>query len=225
MKNLSNKEIEGIANRVLKAYWRLDEAQADPFRVNPEILLTILLKLVIDYRKLSNDGLTLGMTAYDVETICLPGNVEYRFNGKTVLIESAFKDEGSNVGRRNFTIAHEGAHHIFKMLFPDDYGSGAKARQVIVCRTTNANLPEERQMDTLASFLLMPEDLIHKNLVEAGIPCGIGVLEKRNRYEYRGFLEMCKRMGVSKQALSMRMEKARLIEKNRLWQPFTPDIF
>ncbi len=58
MRRLSRAYLETIAARVNRAYWRLPESTAVPHRVDPTILLTVLLRLKLDARHLSSDGLT-----------------------------------------------------------------------------------------------------------------------------------------------------------------------
>ena len=45
---------------------------------------------------------------------------------KDVVIDSALASD-SCTGCRNFTIAHEAAHHILADLFPNDYGKQSSA--------------------------------------------------------------------------------------------------
>ena len=133
MMRLSRRDLQAISDRVLKAYRRLPEAAADPARIDPDLLLTALLKLTIDYRRLSEDGRTLGFTSFDevgIEVFDGPEDM-YFLDGKTVLIEDALNADRDRVGRRNFTVMHEGSHHILNMLFPGEYKSGANARRIL----------------------------------------------------------------------------------------------
>lgn len=75
---LSYSDLDAIADRVFRAYSKLPEAQTagQVLRVDPHLLLKTLLGLSIEFRHLSNDGTTLGITAYDevgveiCDTIC-----------------------------------------------------------------------------------------------------------------------------------------------------------
>ena len=214
---LSQRELEAISQRVLKAYWKREASGLTPCRVNPEVLLKDLLGLQLEYRCLSEDGLTLGMTAFERESIVLPQG-EFEFDGKTVLVDSSFRSALANEGRRNFTIVHEGVHHILRMLYPRAYACGMRKR-VVVCRAANSGDPEERQIDALTALLLMPEDLLRQNLAEAGLPGGISILAYAFGDEYLRFDSVRKRMGVSRQALAMRMQKLGLLGKNSLELP------
>ena len=138
---LSYNDLDAIAARVFRAYSKLPEVQeaGQLLYIDPNLLLKQLLGLTIEYRHLSTDGTTLGITAYDevgVE-ICDEDEDLFYFDGKTVLIEKDLQTE-DQTGRRNFTIVHEGCHHILKMLFPKDYGCGANARRVVRYRVSRS---------------------------------------------------------------------------------------
>ena len=65
MKRLTRVYIEGIADRILKAYMNLPEIKGtEIYRIDPELLLTRVLGLKIEYAHLSLDGTVLGMTSF-----------------------------------------------------------------------------------------------------------------------------------------------------------------
>ena len=75
-------------------------------------------------------------------------------------------------------------------------------------------------MDVLSSELLMPEDLIRRNLALAGCSQGFDILNPVwRRQDYCAFTGICKTMGVSKQALSYRLELLGLLGKNQMSCP------
>lgn len=227
---LSRNNLEAIGKRVLRDYWRLPEAIEEPNRVIPELLLTRLLGLKIDYRHLSGDGCTLGMTTFSYLGMELydsaPGEL-YRFDGKTVLIEKDLLQAESE-GRRNFTLIHEGSHHILNSLFPGEYAGGISERQVLKYRVSGARLNrqsqkywEEWQTDALTSPILMPEDLLRRHLMDHGYPNGMFRLNRLFQHkEYKAFVDICTKMGVSKQALAYRMERLGLLKENHLRNPY-----
>jgi Zn-dependent peptidase ImmA (M78 family) len=104
------------------------------------------------------------------------------------------------------------------MLYPRAYACGMRKR-VVVYRAANSGDPEERQIDALTALLLMPEDLLRQNLAEAGLPNGVSILAHAFRDEYLRFDSVRKQMGVSRQALAMRMQKLGLLGKNSLELP------
>ena len=221
---LSYSDLDAIADRVFRAYAKLPEVQAagQLLYVDPELLLKALLGLAIEYRHLSEDGTTLGITAYDevgVE-ICDEKEDLFFFDGKTVLIETDLLAE-DQVGRRNFTIVHEGSHHVLKMLFPRDYAGGANARRILRYRDTRGSRTwEEWQVDRLTSSILMPRELVEQAMFLVGQNGRIDMLNAIwRRKEYERFCNMCYLLGVSKQALSIRMMRLGLLGEEHLRHP------
>ena len=80
-----------------------------PERVIPEQLADCL-GLSFDYRHLSRDRLTLGLTAFEegdgVEVFDSPFEEFYVLDGKTMLIEEDLQNDEEKVGRCNFTKTH-----------------------------------------------------------------------------------------------------------------------
>ena len=234
MKYLSRRDLEAIAARVVRAYWRIPNAQNEPSRIVPEVLLTEMLGLTIDYRHLSKNRQMLGMTCFSetgVEVFDSPLEDFFFLDGKSVLIEEDLKNPTAVPGRRNFTIMHEGCHHVLYMLFPEDYREGISARRVLVYRDTGNNAAYdywvEWQTDTLASAILMPPDLLRTNMALCGIPSGVSILNQRWRpREYEKFTLLSEMMGVSKQALSIRLKQFGLIGRDdRSYPNSLLDIF
>ena len=92
MKRLTRAYIEGIADRILKAYMNLPEIKGnDIYRIDPELLLTRVLGLKIEYAHLSLDGTVLGMTSFgEVEVeVYDEADEEYYLclDGKTVVVD------------------------------------------------------------------------------------------------------------------------------------------
>ncbi len=221
---LSYNDLDAIATRVFRAYSKLPEVQTagQLLYIDPNLLLNQLLGLTIEYRHLSTDGTMLGITAYDevgVE-ICDEDEDLFYFDGKTVLIEKDLLAE-DQTGRRNFTIVHEGCHHILKMLFPKDYAGGANARRVLRYRDMRSErIWEEWQVDRLTSSILMPQELVEQAMSLVGQNGRIDMLNAVwRRKEYERFCNMCYLLGVSKQALSIRMMRLGLLGEEHLRHP------
>ena len=217
---LSYSDMDRIADRIVRAYAKLPEVSISDFLyVDPELLLHSLLGLEIEYRHLSADGMTLGLTAYDEVDLELidDGEIElFVLDGKTVLIEKELVG-----GRKNFTIVHEGCHHVLKMLFPRDYGNAPSERRVIRYRESRSRRTrEEWQVDYLASSILMPRELVEQSMAIAGLTGRIEMLNSVwRRREYEAFCNMCFILGVSKQALALRMQRLGLLGTEHLARP------
>lgn len=229
MARLSRNDLEALASRVVKAYMKLPELQGQAVcSIEPELLCRSLLHLKVDYQHLSKQGTILGLTAFEPVKIVLPGG-DYTLDGKTVLIESSLNDEGSCVGRKNFTIVHEGSHQILKMFFPNDYGSKpheARTAKVHFCKAGTPHRGritdwEEWQTNTLASAVFLPKELIDKAMGLVGLS---GKIERLNsvffRDDFERFLKMSRILGCSMQALSIRMKQFGLIGEDYLGEPY-----
>lgn len=131
--------------------------------------------------------------------------------------------EGANVGRRNYTVSHEGCHHILNILFPQHYGKQKKER-IIHChyRSNQGSMDwEEWQVETLAGIILFPKECVQRNMDQFGLGTQMRLL---NRVfapsEYSRFVEMATFMGASKMALSIRMSQLGLLKRNDLMDPY-----
>ena len=231
MKQLKRTDIEQIGNRIFNAYRKLPcvSSHGHISRVDPDVVLNCILGVDIQYHHLSEDGLTYGMTSTGELGVSLCDMDElFILDGKTVLIEKNMLKNPKMAGRCNFTKCHEASHHIFKMLYPNDYGSENDGTPTKVCfsreRTYSPDQPrdwEEWQADTLASYILMPEYLIGQGMFWLGMGERIELLNKiYSPYMYEKFCMLANMLGASKTALAYRMEKLGLIKENHLDNPY-----
>ena len=232
MKRLTRVYIEGIADRILKAYMNLPEIKGtEIYRIDPEFLLTRVLGLKIEYAHLSLDGTVLGMTSFgEVEVeVYDEADGEYFLclDGKTVVIDRGLIADTTKKGRCNFTTLHEGAHQAFNMLFPKEYGVGAKAAELhFYTANSECKKPisdwEDCQANTLAGALLLPEDLVKKGMFLFGLGDKIKILNKiYSRETYDKFAALADFLGSSKKALAIRMKQLKLLEQDYLDNPFS----
>ena len=224
---LSYAQLDTIAGRVVRAYRKLPDVQVARavHSVDPQLLLTKLLGLSVAFRHISWDGETLGMTSYEELEIEIFDKEEefFSFDGKTVLIEKNLLSE-NQTGRRNFTIMHEGCHHVLRMLYPKDYADGVNSRKVLRYRSTGGTWSrEEWQVDRLTSSILMPQELVNQAMIRVGQRGKIKLLSPANE-AYGRFCRMCELLGVSKQALCIRMMGLGLIEEAELYRPYGVDV-
>ena len=231
MKQLKRTDIEQIGNRIFNAYRKLPcvSSHGHISRVDPDVVLNCILGVDIQYHHLSVDGLTYGMTSTGELGVSLCDMDElFILDGKTVLIEKNMLKNPKMAGRCNFTKCHEASHHIFKMLYPNDYGSENDGTPTKVYfsreRTYSPDQPrdwEEWQADTLASYILMPEYLIGQGMFWLGMGERIELLNKiYSPYIYEKFCMLADMLGASKTALAYRMEKLGLIKENHLDNPY-----
>lgn len=224
---LNRQDMEKIAERVYTAYRRLPEAsgEMEELRVDAELLLTKLLGLRIDYKRLSKDGRTLGVTSHGEAwtEYCFEDTMEIcHLDGKTVLIETRLRDDP--LGRLSFILAHEGAHHILRMLYPRDYGCGMRAHEVLRFRTSREPYEpqddEEMQANWLASALLMPQELVRQNMKREGLTKPVELLNPIWRpEEFAKFDRMTRNMHVSRKTLAYRMKRLGLVYRVQLDDP------
>ena len=165
---------------------------------------------------LCSDGSILGLTVFQKcgFTVTLGDGTKLVevFMPKDVVIDSALASD-SCTGCRNFTIAHEAAHHILADLFPNDYGKAVKCRGHIAYRERNGQPSwEEWQANTLAAELLMPTFLVNAEIERAALCLPNGILYKSaSDPNYERILEMAARIGVSWSAIRIRLQQMQVI--------------
>lgn len=228
MRFYSTDEIEYISRRVYKAYKKTAGFAEMPMQVIPEQLADIL-GLTFDYRHLSRDRLTLGLTSFEdgdgVEVFDNPNEDFYVLDGRTMLIEEDLQNDENKLGRCNFTKAHEVCHHIMHLLYPMDFGRGPAERKVLHYRLNNKATGKiahmEHIVDRVTSAVLMPEELVKSNMAMYGLPGRIEVLNRLvGNGCYSRFCVMAEGMGVSKQALAIRLKGLGLLDQDYLRNPY-----
>lgn len=235
MPYLSRASIEAIAQRVVTAYKKLPVCKEHPpDTVCPEVLVCDLLGLSMEHHVLSRTGSILGLTSCGPVGVLIfddPTTPEYYYlDGRTLLIDSSLQAEQANKGRYHFTLVHEACHQIYKMLFPKEYMSGVNSRKIHCCTAgsfTGGSGWEEWRTNTLASAVLMPVDMVLNNMAVFGLGHRLRLLNKVFApVEYRQFEQMAQHMGVSKQALAIRLKHLGLLEQDHLQAPYAlADIY
>lgn len=223
LKHLSRKDIEAIAERIVTAYKQLPEIKnTNIYRIEPELLLTKLLGLKIEYQHLSLDGSILGMTSFNeigVKVFDETDDDTYFFlDGKTVLVEKDLQQNTAQRGRFNFTVMHEGSHQIYKMLYSKEYGVNAVSEVQFYKVNSENRKPifdwEEWQANTLASAILLHKDLIVQGMFLFGLGTKIDCLSKTyTPLIYDKFATLADFLGASKTALAIRMQQLGFLEK------------
>ena len=82
---------------------------------------------------------------------------------------------------------------------------------------TQSYVKAQRMADALAACLLLPEDAVKDAMFVYGLGDKVKVLSRKySEYKYQCFCEMADALGVSRSALSFRMEQLGLLERNEL---------
>lgn len=230
---LSRDDIEKIAIRVEKAYLALPGLHyEDTLRVNLDRLCTDLLGLTVEHQRLSLDGSILGLTSYSeygIEVFGQAGEPSYYFmDGKTILIDSALREQKEMIGRHNFTVAHEASHQILRMLYPQEYKNTSCRQPIHYLKTVREHTMirdwSEWQADALGSAVLLPADMVTTALEMYDLGDGIHMLHAwLCPYVYERFCQMAKFLGCSKKALAIRLKYLGLLTYDYLEHP--EDLF
>jgi len=228
MVHLSRMDLQNISKRVLRKYMNLPDIRGkEIYRIDPMLLATEAVGLDIDYAHLSYDGALLGLTSFSESIACVLdedlGPLVYTLDGNTILIESDLKMDFSQRGRLHFTVAHETAHQVLNKLFPHDYEN----KPHIHCYSVkNERTPpavtdwEEWQANVLASYLLMPKELVMKGMYLCDLPKKIHCLNRiYSPQVYRQFETLADLLGTSKKALAVTLKRYGLLDKEYLQNP------
>lgn len=233
MAYLSRGSIEKIARKTVSAYQELPGWEGKKqFRVDPEVFARDLLGLSMEYHVLSPDGSILGATSCDRTTLPIFDTPEvldfFHLDGRTILIEKDLIGEGANQGRYHFTLMHEACHQLLGLIFPEEMQeSRYRIRYYMEGAEAAEDYWEEWRANTLASAILMPLEMIRHNMEEFGLGEKIQTLNRIYFPKvYDNFCKMAEYMGVSLQALSIRLSHLGLLKNNYLENPYRMvDIF
>ena len=231
MRMLSRKFIEAIGDRVFAAYKKLPDVQGSPIcRVDPELLATKLLGLKVAYQRLSLDESILGITSSDAVDYWVYDEqddpVPFRLDGATILVEKALARNARKMGRCHFTLAHEISHQIYKLLYPQEYGAPLAQPGLLFYRPDSGSKGKmkdwtEWQADTLASAILMRQELVLETLRRVRLPNGIGRLNPVwNHRDYLRFSDAAELLGVSQDALALRLKRMGLFGADERKNPY-----
>ena len=223
---IPREQLELIAGKYTDRYFLIMGRKPDGFLppVDPTILAQQVLELNLHFLPLSVDGSILGLSVFDTvefEVSYSDGDIENISLGEKDIVVDAGLLGDNYTGRRNFTIAHENAHHILNREFRRGRTNPYYRRFHISYRRRARHDPEEWRADTLASMMLMPVPLILDCMHRFGLDQGIDILNCVFRpAEYERFVQMASYLGVSKQALCIRLKQLKLIRKEYLANPY-----
>ena len=197
---LSYKQINDIAQGIVNRYRALKSHPC--VNVNIEELLYHLYGFKIEFFNLSKDGSILGVYSSLPVGLSVFHNGKKCFvelDGKTALIEESLLE--NNIGRKNFTVAHEGAHYILN----DVSGKVWFLRNELDC-DKKINDWSEWQANTLASCILMPEDSVRYLFGKFYCSEFVENISPFRKELFAPFEAMADFFGVSKQAMAIRLQ-------------------
>ena len=231
MLRISRRELEVLSRKVLKQYLALCEAPVD--RIDPVDFTEKMCGIKFSFCNLSFYNEMQGLYIHEAEKY----GITLEVWGKDGIIESCptdsqtvFIDERLRsdelTGVCNFTMMHEAAHRILKATFPLDYNKPVNACSVhyySYSQIADRKVDDwyEWQANAFTSCLLLPRELVHKHMERVGLNGQIRLLNKIFApKEYALFCTMADSLGVSKTALSIRLDQMGLISRNDFRNPY-----
>lgn len=210
MINLRSHEIDKLANSVIKRYKEYTDTEWDLFNIDP-MTLAEMCGYEIKFIDFGDESDILGFTAFNNMTVTVTDvnqtDLTLDLTDKSIVINEALKR--GCVGRLNFTIAHEVAHHIIEKVCLADYS--VKYRQLPHFEKSHGCYSldyDEYMANQLAAAILMPSEFI--DLV-FGKLFGTNRVERihsiLDKFEFKKFCALATMFGVSKEALAIRLQK------------------
>ena len=228
---LSRRNLECLSRQILSDYLTQQENRLEC--IDPVDFADKMCGIRFEFIRMELASNVLGLTAFGDVDITIPcENAPPRtihLDGKTAFISQELVESGQ-VGRVNFTLMHEAAHHLLDRLFPCEY---SHQQPSIICRLADESCRRpitdwgEWRVNVLTSCLLLPRELVHIQMERHGLGERIRLL---NRVfaprEYECFVNMADALGVSKTALAIRLDQLGLIDRNDFHNPYAlVDIF
>lgn len=169
--------IENIAEKVL------DQAGITELPIKADHIAEFICDLEfkwLDLDKLSSNGIVLAVISFG--------------EGKIYLNKSKELELKNNLGRLNFTLAHELGHWFLHKDLSQEILPGFEEK-ILICRGINVQTDrKEREANIFAAYLLMPEKLVVDQLKFLKYPL--------NEYDLK---QIANTFRVSKQALEIRL--------------------
>lgn len=173
MSYIRTRDIESIAKRVLA------QANVDSPPIKAEIIAECVCELDIDWVNLDRADVLAAISFFDQ---------------KIYMNELRKYELKNNLGRMNFTFAHELGHWFLHQNLVQEKLPGFED-EILICRDTNIKTDNrERQADIFATYLLMPERFVTEQLRSFATPL--------NDYDLKRIANIFQ---VSKQAMEIRL--------------------
>ena len=212
---LRSEEIDKLASRIIKSYKEYIGLEWDLFSIDP-FKLAEMCGCEIIFVDFGEEADILGFTAFNDMTITVvdvnQSEMSLDLTDKSIVINEARKR--GCVGRLNFTIMHEVAHHIINKVCSANYSF--KYRQLPHFEKANNRYSpdyDEYMANQLAAALLMPSDFVNIVFTKAFGSNRVerihSILDKVN---FQKFCAIAALFGVSKEALAIRLQKKGMID-------------
>lgn len=170
-------EIEKLAKSILEKSNILNPA------VRADKIVEFNCDLEFEWRELKNnstDGTILAAISFE--------------NKKIYLNETHEQELKNNLGRMNFTIAHELGHWLLHKDLAQEKLQGLEG-EILICRGIDRQIDsKERQANLFATYLLMPEEFIRNEITKF-------------KFDRNIIRKMAEKFCVSKQAMEIRLVK------------------
>lgn len=173
MSYISGTDIESVVEKVLA------QANVDSLPIKAEIIAECVCELDIDWINLNRNDVLAAISFCDK---------------KIYMNESRKYELKNNLGRMNFTFAHELGHWFLHQDLAQEKLPGFE-NEILICRGTNIKTDnKERQANIFATYLLMPENFVRTQLNNFITPL--------SEYDLRDLADIFQ---VSKQSMRIRL--------------------
>lgn len=219
---VSKLELRNLADRVLRFYKINKGIHSNDYTMDIEALAEMLGYHVQDI-ELGEEAEIMGFTAFYPARLDLEDQngfaVPVVVDEKTIILNSSIKE--TCVGRYHFTLAHEVAHLILDMVYHLGYRVKYRSKPRMICNESKSqpNDYEERIADMLASYLLMPDAPLRLMFKESFKCNRVDIITSFDRSElYTKFCRIADHFGVSREALSIRLQQTGMLGKYYSYQ-------
>lgn len=219
MEYLSNEKVEEIAAELFRSYKEKLDANWDVLCVEP-LVLAEMLGYKVTLLELGENSEILGLTVFRDMDVNLTDKFgkshRLHLNKRSIVINESLKD--SCFGRYKFTIAHELAHHIIDEMCNACYSVKYRKQPHFIMNKPQSLTADydEYAANKLAAAILMPKEILK---MVYKFCFNNKYVERINSFydkeNYRLFVSIAKLLGVSREALSIRLKDLGMLGEYR----------